>query len=137
MSETKHTPTPWRWGPDWDELESCEEDAYRPPQKYMTLQLFGSDGSEVIPIRIDHHSYEWDTTPAPDVIPTKADRDFIIEAVNAYDDLRKQNAMLLAACEAAKAEFVNVECDSDGRYFGEAAVIDALDAAINAARGMK
>ena len=79
----KYTPGPWEWGDGWgrehnfgEGSESCD--------KYMDMRLWGANGSEIIPIRIDHYEPEWDC-PYDCEMPNKADRKLIAAAPDLMD----------------------------------------------------
>lgn len=79
MSE--HTPGPWYWGDDWSSFDGEIE-------KYMDFQLYGAGGVEIIPIRVDHRDFMWDT-PAPDLHPRKFDRALIAAAPELLKSLKE------------------------------------------------
>lgn len=84
-----HTPEPWHWGDGWEEAVDSDG-ALRlgggaDSIKYASLQLFGGDGTEIIPIRIDHFDVIFDGDRIP-----PADRALIAAAPK-----------LLAACREA------------------------------------
>ena len=92
----KHTPGPWKWGDGWEREHNFEEGSGT-CDKYMDMRLWGADGSEIIPIRIDHYEPEWDC-PYDCETPNKADRDLIVAAPD-----------LLEACKALKSIIDNCE----------------------------
>jgi hypothetical protein len=90
MSE--HTPGPWSWGSGW-RLVGSRYDVSKRENKYLTLGLYGADGVQIIPIRVDHYQPEWD--PDEDLQqPNDADRALIEAAPD-----------LLLACKSAVGAF--------------------------------
>lgn len=66
----KATPGPWAWGDDWAILHEGD--------KYAELSLFGGEGQEIIPLRIDHYVPRWQTAKGAE--PSAADRELIAHA---------------------------------------------------------
>jgi hypothetical protein len=83
----KHTPGPWRWGDDWPTVDQYDEHRGEcGGEKYADCQLYGADGSEIIPIRYDHYAPLWDTADPPS--PKPADRSLIAAAPELLDELK-------------------------------------------------
>lgn len=50
---SKHSPAPWTWQDGFVDIRD----------KYADCRLLAADGSEVLPIRMDHHDPIWDVDP--------------------------------------------------------------------------
>ena len=56
-----HTPGPWKWDAGAATCAEQVENMYEyEGEKFLDVGLRGEDGKEVIPLRIDHHSLEYD-----------------------------------------------------------------------------
>jgi hypothetical protein len=121
---------PWRWGEGWEELEEAyqayeDEDQSLEPgpnsneygefrrDKYMDLRLLGADNEEVLPIRVDHYDFMFDTHENGDP-PCKQDREFILIACNFhFDMIHMLNTLWYEICLAdennRKPEFTDIE----------------------------
>lgn len=57
------SPGPWRWGDDADAIgeqhDQDTDDEYA-GEKYLDGQLYDRDGSEILPLRIDHYRLIYD-----------------------------------------------------------------------------
>lgn len=77
----KHTRGPWHWGHDWKVWDATPwntREEYSGP-KYADIALYGANGREVIPVRIDHYEVLWDAhNGIGDLLP--ADRALIAAA---------------------------------------------------------
>ena len=54
---TEFTPGPWKWSKDWTKVANRGEEI---TVKYASLCLFGGDGREIIPLRVDHYNIMYD-----------------------------------------------------------------------------
>lgn len=87
----KHTPGPWEWGAGWTNPDTFpqESEEWEPGgAKYADMRLLGADGSEIIPLRIDHREWLFDSRRAAAAIP-EADRQLIAAAPDLYEALRQ------------------------------------------------
>ena len=119
-----YTPGPWTWGEDWPTIDKLgtvynDEDVEGEKiDKYMDLQLYGKDGKEIIPVRIDHYEVIWDGDPikpedrrliaaAPDLLVALKAMRFEIEEIAPRLDLYPDSlgeAMNQADAAISKAE---------------------------------
>jgi len=86
----KHTPGPWKWGPDWGEVngkpDGFDEGYDAGVPKYGDLRLVGRDGSVILPIRLDHYRVIWDQYP---IHLSEADAHLIASAPELLADLKE------------------------------------------------
>lgn len=102
----KHSPTPWKWGGGWEEIDSGGIEFSRP--KYAEMSLFSISGKKIIPLSLDHYSAEWDC-PDDCQMPNSDDRAFILRAVNCHDELVAALEHILEWVDNWEPEFTSDE----------------------------
>ena len=108
MSETKHTPTPWKWKIHHDEW----------------AELLGADGATVFDDGSAAGEY------SQQINPDSADAEFIVLAVNAHDDM-------LAALECAEIAMCSAAIPCEGERVVMLAGVEIVREAIKKAKGDK
>lgn len=92
------TKLPWKWEDGWKGIlpTMAEEGSELFGNKYLDLQLVGSNGYQVLPLIVDHYEYFVDFEDGKPAI-SEADRRLIEDSVNSYPLFLE----LLAAAESA------------------------------------
>ena len=106
LEDGNHSPLPWRM-------------EYEYSYGSGTWDVYGADGEYVL-----------SAESVPGVVPSEADRNFILRAVNNHD-------ALLAACRASLQAFEAIAHDFDRGYTNDesAAMFKCLDAIANVTKG--
>lgn len=78
--ELQAAPAPWKWLDGWDALPEDFVDGIE--EKYLECELVANDKTDVLPIRVDHHEFVYDT--ATNTAQDKANRALIVAMRNHF-----------------------------------------------------
>lgn len=76
----------YHWGPDWTKAAFGDPNEEYSGEKYADLALYDPTGKVIIPLGIDHYEVHIDGDGTPEGTISKATRELIVKALNAYKE---------------------------------------------------